>query len=66
MTAPKVLQPGESLELEAGGAFTTVYTLRYRAASPDQMLQVTWALDGEPNRFLGQARLQAVTLAPGR
>ncbi len=48
------------------GAFTAAYTLRYRAASPDQMLQVTWALDGEPNRFLGQARLQAVTLAPGR
>ncbi len=48
------------------GGFTAVYTLRYRAASPGQTLQVTWTLDGEPNRFLGQARLQAVTLAPGR
>ena len=35
----------------------------YQAASPGQLLQVTWTLDGEPNRFLGQARLQAVTLA---
>ena len=48
------------------GGFTAVYTLRYRTASPGQTLQVTWTLDGEPNRFLGQARLQAVTLAPGR
>jgi hypothetical protein len=48
------------------GGFTAVYTLRYRAASPGQMLHVAWSLDGEPNRFLGQARLQAVTLAPDR
>jgi len=43
--------------------FTGVYTLRYRAASPGQTLTVTWALTSEPNRFLGQARLQAATLA---
>lgn len=42
--------------------FTAVYTLRYRAASAGQSLKVTWSLDGEPNRFLGQARLQAATL----
>lgn len=45
------------------GAFTAVYTLRYHAAGPNQRLVVTWTLDGEPNRFLGQARLQAATLA---
>ena len=45
------------------GGFTGVYTLRYRAASPSQTLVVTWTLASEPNRFLGQARLQAVTLA---
>lgn len=44
------------------GGFTGVYTLRYHAASPDQKLVVTWVLDSEPNRFLGQARLQAATL----
>ena len=44
------------------GGFTGVYTLRYRAAGPGQTLVVTWTLATEPNRFLGQARLQAVTL----
>ncbi|MDQ2687593.1 MAG: hypothetical protein M3Y28_06975 [Armatimonadota bacterium] len=43
--------------------FTSQYTLRYRAAAPGQKLVVTWTLDGEPNRFLGQARLQAATLS---
>ena len=43
--------------------FTGVYTLRYRAASPGQTLSVVWKLDTEPNQFLGQARLQAATLA---
>lgn len=44
------------------GGFGGVYTLRYRAASPSQTLIVTWTLSSEPNRFLGQARLQAATL----
>ena len=44
------------------GGFTGVYTLRYRAAGPGQTLVVTWTLASEPNRFLGQARLQAATL----
>ncbi len=44
------------------GGFTGVYTLRYRAAAPGQTLVVTWTLNSEPNRFLGQARLQAATL----
>jgi hypothetical protein len=45
------------------GGFTGVYTLRYRAAMPGQTLTVTWVLDSEPNRFLGQVRLQAATLS---
>lgn len=45
------------------GGFTGVYTLRYRAASAGQTLRVTWKLETEPNQFLGQARLQAATLA---
>jgi hypothetical protein len=44
------------------GGFSSVYTIKYRAASANQKLTVTWALDAEPNRFLGQARLQAATL----
>ena len=44
------------------GGFSGVYTLRYRAAGPGQTLVVTWTLASEPNRFLGQARLQAATL----
>lgn len=43
--------------------FTGVYTIRYRAAAAGQKLNITWTLTGEPNRFLGQARLQAATLA---
>lgn len=45
------------------GAFSAVYTMRYKAAKPGQTLEVSWTLDGEPNHFLGQARLQAVTLS---
>jgi hypothetical protein len=45
--------------------FSAVYTIRFRAASPDQKLTVEWMLTSEPNRFLGQARLQAATLAVG-
>jgi len=45
--------------------FAGMYTIRYRAATPDQKLTVTWKLSSEPNRFLGQARLQAATLARG-
>lgn len=44
------------------GGFVGAYTLRYRAAGPGQTLVVTWTLATEPNRFLGQARLQAATL----
>lgn len=47
-------------------SFTAQYTLRYRAATPGQKLVVTWTLDGEPNRFLGQARLQAATLSQSK
>lgn len=43
--------------------FTTVYTLRYRAAAANQKLNVTWTLTGEPNQFLAQCRLQAATLS---
>ena len=43
--------------------FSAVYTIRFRAASPAQKLTVEWKLTSEPNRFLGQARLQAATLA---
>ncbi|MDQ2732319.1 MAG: hypothetical protein M3Y56_11715 [Armatimonadota bacterium] len=43
--------------------FTGVYTIRYRAATAGQKLNITWTLTEEPNRFLGQARLQAATLA---
>jgi hypothetical protein len=42
-----------------------VYTIRYRAGSPNQNLKVQWILDGEPNQWLGQARLQAATLSNG-
>ena len=45
------------------GGFTGVYTIRYRAASANQTLTVTWKLDHEPNQSLGQARLQCATLA---
>jgi hypothetical protein len=47
------------------GGFSAVYTIRYRAASPNQSLKVQWILDGEPNQWLGQARLQAATLSNG-
>jgi len=44
--------------------FATPFTVRCRAASAGQKLTIRWALTGEPNQFLGQARLQAATLAP--
>ncbi len=44
------------------GSINAVYTLRFRAAAPDSKLVIRWILDGEPNRFLGQARLQAAAL----
>lgn len=43
--------------------FTSVYEVRFRAAKPNQKLTIQWILDGEPNKFLGQARLQAATLS---
>jgi hypothetical protein len=43
--------------------FSAVYTIRYRAASAGQKLAVQWKLTTEPNRFLGQARLQAAALS---
>jgi hypothetical protein len=48
------------------GGFSAVYTIRYHAASADQKLTVDWKLKSEPNQFLGQARLQAATLAAGK
>ncbi|MBC8139642.1 MAG: hypothetical protein H8F28_27495 [Fibrella sp.] len=45
------------------GAFTAVYSLRYKASKPGQTLDVSWTLDQEPNRHRGQALLQAVTLS---
>jgi len=46
--------------------FSAVYTIRYHAASAGQKLTVQWKLSSEPNRFLGQARIQAATLAQGQ
>jgi hypothetical protein len=43
--------------------FSAVYTIQYRAASPGQKLTVEWKLTSEPNRFRGQARMQAATLS---
>lgn len=43
--------------------FSAVYTIRFRAASSGRKLTVEWKLTSEPNRFLGQARLQAATLS---
>ncbi len=45
------------------GAFNAVYELHFRSATPGQNLIVSWVLADEPNRFLGQARLQAATLS---
>jgi len=47
-------------------AFSAVYTIRYRAASMAQKLSIEWRLVSEPNQFLGQARLQAATLASAK
>ena len=43
--------------------FSAVYTVRYHAATPGQKLNIEWKLASEPNRFAGQARIQAATLA---
>jgi len=48
------------------GGFSAVYTIRYHAAAADQKLTVEWKLSSEPNQFVGQARLQAATLAQGQ
>ncbi len=45
------------------GAFNSLYTVKFKAASPDAKLTVQWILDHEPNQFAGQARLQAATLS---
>jgi hypothetical protein len=45
------------------GDFAVVYTLRYRAASAGQTLKIEYKLENEPDRFRGQARLGAATLA---
>lgn len=44
------------------GSMNGFYELRFRAASPDQALEVSLELASEPNRFRGQVRLQAATL----
>ena len=44
------------------GAISVVYELTYRAATDGQTLEVEWSLENEPNRFLGQFRLSAITL----
>ncbi len=45
------------------GDFAVVYTIRYRAATARQTLKVQYNLEDEPDRFQGQARLGAATLA---
>ncbi len=45
------------------GAFNSLYTVKFKAASPDAKLTVQWILDHEPNQFAGQVRLQAATLS---
>lgn len=45
------------------GHFAAVYTIRYRAASDGQTLNLSFKLDAEANRFQGQARLSAITLS---
>ncbi len=47
------------------GAFSVVYTIHYHAASAGQTLKIEYKLDDEPNRFRGQARLGAASLAKG-
>jgi hypothetical protein len=47
----------------APGGFSTVFQVRFRAASDDQKLTVEWKLEDEPNRFRAQLRFQAATLA---
>ncbi len=45
------------------GDFSAVYTVRFHAASPGAKLRVSWGLESEPNRFVGQIRMQAATLS---
>jgi len=47
----------------APGDFSAFYELDFKAAGEGERLTVEWVLDGEPNRFLGQIRLQAVSLS---
>jgi hypothetical protein len=42
--------------------FSAVYTIHFRAATQNQKLIVEWKLASDPDRFSGQARLQAATL----
>jgi hypothetical protein len=45
------------------GLSASPFEIRYRAAAEGQTLAIRFTLDSEPNRFLGQARLGAATLA---
>lgn len=42
--------------------FSVCFSVRHRADRPGAKLRIEWILDDEPNRFLGQVRLQAATL----
>ncbi|MDX6765826.1 MAG: CARDB domain-containing protein [Candidatus Methylacidiphilales bacterium] len=42
--------------------FSVVFTVRYHASKSGEKLRITWELVDEPNRFLGQIRLQSATL----
>ena len=44
------------------GAMAVVYELVYCAAGDGATLEVEWSIENEPNRFLGQFRLSAITL----
>lgn len=43
--------------------FSAVYIIRYRAAAEKQSMTVKWEMIDEPNRFIGQIRIQAATLS---
>ena len=42
--------------------FAGVYTIKFRARSVGQTLNVRWSMKSEPNQWAGQIRLQAITL----
>ena len=42
--------------------FSAVFTIRFRASRPGEKLKISWELSDEPNRHLGQIRLQGATL----